>query len=204
MKTEMEYKVEFGKQVKKYLDASGLSENDLAKLLNSSIKNVTEIISGNVGLTIDKMIKIGSIFNVTYYNLANPNFPLPNFTDLDELTKDLIEKRKITGVKTKDKNHALANELNRLIKEGSLNQPNTAKNLLTHMTPSLWKRNPSEITSLLNKAPRNESIVLIRPIKGVNYYIHKDFKGKYATLSDEEILALVVPFESPDNEKYKS
>ncbi|WP_400261330.1 helix-turn-helix domain-containing protein [Sphingobacterium sp. SG20118] len=29
----------------------------------------------------------------------------------------------------------------------------------------------------------------------------EDFKGKYATLSDEEILALVVPFESPDIEQ---
>jgi len=198
MKTVEQFKIEFGKQIKKYLNASGLSKNDLAKLINSSIKNVTEIINGNVGLNIDKMIKIASIFNVTYYNLANPNFPLPNFTDLDKPTKDLIEKRKITGVKTIDKNHTLANELNRLIKEGKLNQPNTAKNLLAYMDPSLKERNPSEITSLLNKAPRNETIILIRSIKGMNYYVHKDFIKKYSALADEEILALVIPFQSID------
>ncbi len=198
MKTELEYKIEFGKQIKKFLNASGLSENDLAKLINSSIKNVTEIINGNVGLNIDKMIKIASIFNVTYYNLANPNFPLPDFMDLDKPTKDLIEKRKITGVKTIDKNHTLANELNRLIKEGKLNQPNTAQNLLAYMDPSLKERNPSEITSLLNKAPRNETIILIRSIKGMNYYVHKDFIKKYSALSDEEISAIVIPFHSAD------
>lgn len=201
MKTELEYKIEFGKQVKKYLNASGLSENDLAKLLNSSNKNVTDIISGNVGLNIDKMIKIAKIFNVAYYNLANPYFSLPDFSDLNEITKDLIKKRKITGIKTIDKNHTLANELNRLIKEGKLNRPNTTKNLLTYMESSLKERNPSEITSLLNKAPRNKSIILLRQIKGINYFIHKDFKDKYTTLSDEEIVVLVVPFKSPDISK---
>lgn len=69
------------------------------------------------------------------------------------------------------------------------------------MESSLKERNPSEITSLLNKAPRNKSIILLRQIKGINYFIHKDFKDKYTTLSDEEIVVLVVPFKSPDISK---
>lgn len=200
----MTQKQVFGKQILKYLEIYGLTITDFAQLIKSNSTYVQNIINGTANLGFDKVIEICELFGMQLHEFANSNVAVKKKENIHSETKDLIEKRKITGVKTKDKNHALANELNRLIKEGSLNQPNTAKNLLTYMTPSLWKRNPSEITSLLNKAPRNESIVLIRPIKGVNYYIHKDFKGKYATLSDEEILALVVPFESPDNEKNKS
>lgn len=159
---------------------------------------IGDLINGNVGLNIDKMIKIANVFNVTNYNLANPNFLLP---DLNEATLKIIEKRKITGVKTIDKNHTLANELNRVIKEGRLNQPNTAKNLLTYMDSLLMERNPSEITNLLKKAPRNEYIVLLRQIKGMNYFIHKEFKEQYSTLSDEEIKSLVVPEKTAKTEK---
>ncbi|KKX46476.1 hypothetical protein L950_0231745 [Sphingobacterium sp. IITKGP-BTPF85] len=46
MKTEIEYKIEFGKQVQKYLVKSGLNVKDFATLINSNVDNVNDIISG--------------------------------------------------------------------------------------------------------------------------------------------------------------
>lgn len=198
MELEKKYTKEFGKQVAKYLKISGLDINDFAKLIKSNADNVNGIIAGEVGITLGKMVKMANVFGIIHYDFANPKFPIPNREELIKNIKNVIEKREAIGKKNIDKKGLLANELNRLIKEGRLNQPNTAKNLLTYMDALLMERNPSEITSLLKKAPRNEYIILLRQIKGMNYFIHKDFKDKYATLSDEEILALIVPFKSTD------
>jgi transcriptional regulator with XRE-family HTH domain len=68
-------------------------------------------------------------------------------------------------IKIKEQDGRLAQELDRLIREGYLNKPVTSKQLLTHMHPDLHSRKSTEITNLLIKAPRNKYIAIVDKVK---------------------------------------
>ncbi|WP_437919812.1 helix-turn-helix domain-containing protein [Sphingobacterium sp. LRF_L2] len=188
---EETYRKEYGRQVAKYLNAFGLTEEDLGKLINSSSDNVRDIVSGKVGLSLSKMIKIANVFSVHYYDFANPGYPLPEERHLSRITKKKIERRKSIGIIQRDQSGFLAQELDRLIREGALNTPKTAKDLHLQMDEQLSKRSATEITNLLNKPPRNLFIIkLSKKISKQNTYIHKDFFVAYEA-SDPDLFSVV-------------
>ncbi len=188
MHGEETYRKEYGGQVAKYLKAFGLTEEDLGKLINSSSDNVRDIVSGRVGLSLGKMIKIANVFSVHYYHFADPSYPLPEERHLSRNTKTKIAKRKSIGVTTRDRTGFLAAELDRLIGDGSFDSPKTAKAIHNLMNPSLSGRSATEITNLLNKAPRNKVIVkLPYKLQKENLYIHKDFESAYLELDTSQL-----------------
>lgn len=193
MKTEVEYKIEFGKQVQKYLVKSGLNVKDFATLINSNVDNVNNIISGKVGLNISRMVKIASLFGIEYYNFANPNFPIPTKSELTINLREVLSRRKIIGDKSNDTKRLLSKELDRLISDGILRIPSTSKILHKKMDAELIKRNPSEITTLLSQPPRSEYIKTLkqRYIKQ-SIYIHKDYFDEYCSLSNEKLAEIIL------------
>ncbi|TDS07468.1 helix-turn-helix domain-containing protein [Sphingobacterium paludis] len=177
---EATYRREYGKQVEKYLKAFGLTEEDLGKLINSSSDNVRDIVQGVVGLSLGKMIKIANVFSVHYYQFADPAYPLPEERHLSSSTRKKIEKRKSMGVVVRDNQNLLAKELDRLITAGFLNKPVTASAIHQAMDPGLSNRNPTEISNLLLKRPRNQLIAkLAAKIGKQNLYVHRDFLPHY-------------------------
>lgn len=191
MDVEEKYKIEFGKQVAKYLKKSGLDIIDFARLIKSNKDNVNDILNGKVGLTIGKMIAIASLFGQVYYNFANPNYPIPDKAELVKNIEEVLKRRKSIGKKTIDKDRLLANELDRLISEGYCNKPVTSKHLLSKMSEKLKERNPSEITNLLGKSPRNQIIVPLFKNSSPKIFVHKGCVAKYEKMSKENILKLV-------------
>lgn len=185
---EQTYRKEYGGQVAKYLTAFGLTEEDLGKLINSSSDNVRDIVSGKVGLSLGKMIKIANVFSVHYYHFADPSYPLPEERHLSQNTKKKIEKRKSIGIITRDQTGLLATELDRLITDGALNDPKTAKAIHNMMDNALSERNPTEVTNLLNKAPRNKIIIkLPYKVGKENLYVHQDFESEYRELDPTQL-----------------
>lgn len=191
MKSEEYYKVEFGKQVAKYLKKSGLDINDFAHLIKSNTENVKDIINGKVGLTIKKMVAIASLFGQVYYNFANPNYPIPAKEELIKNIKDVLARRKTIGKKPIDTDRILASELDRLITEGYLNTPTTAKLLHSKMDKKLAERKSTEITSLLTRPPRNKEIIALKAIKSPKVFVHKDYVSKYEKMTKEDLIKLV-------------
>jgi len=191
MDIEEKYKIEFGKQVDKYLKKSGLDINDFAKLIKSNKDNVNDILNGKVGLTIGKMITIANLFGQVYYNFANPNYPIPDKEELIKNIKEVLKRRKSIGKKSIDKDRLLANELDRLISEGSLNKPCTAKYLHSKMDEKLSEKQSTEITNLLSKSPRNKIIISLFKNSSPKIFVHKDYAAKYEKMSKEEVLQLV-------------
>lgn len=198
MKTEEGYKIEFGKQVAKYLKKSGLDINDFARLIKSNTDNVNDIIAGKVGLTIGKMINIASLFGQVYYNFANPNHPVPERSELIKNIKDVISRRESIGKKDIDKERKLATELDRLISEGHLNTPTTSKLIHAKMDSKLAKRKTSEITSLLGRTPRNKEIISIGKRGTQSIFIHKNYADEYKRLNNEKLIELIVDEEKSD------
>lgn len=191
MNIEEKYKIEFGKQVAKYLKKSGLDINDFAKLIKSNKDNVNDILNGRVGLTIGKMITIANLFGQVYYNFSNPDHPIPDKVALVKNIEEVLKRRKSIGNKIIDKNRLLANELDRLIAEGYLNSPTTAKHLHSQMDKSLSQKSSAEITNLLSKSPRNKIIISLFKKSSPKIFVHKDYAAEYEKMSKEEILGLI-------------
>jgi len=69
--------------------------------------------------------------------------------------------------------------------------PTTSAILLGQMDKQLETRNPSEITNLLRKPPRNKFIVPLTKIGAQQVFIVKDYLEKYQELTEDEIRALI-------------
>ncbi|WP_418360348.1 helix-turn-helix domain-containing protein [Sphingobacterium detergens] len=190
MNVEKKYKIEFGKQVAKYLKKSGIDINDFARLIKSNKDNVNDILNGRVGLTIGKMVTIANLFGQVYYDFANPSHAIPDKVELVKNIEEVLKRRKSIGNKTIDRDRLLANELDRLISEGYLNKPTTAKHLHSQMDKKLEKRKFTEITNLLSKPPRNQMIVPLFKNSSPKIFIHIDHAAKYEKMSKEEVLKL--------------
>lgn len=191
MEKELNYPRKYGKQVARYLKATSLSTADLAKMTKSNTDNVRSIIQGEVGLTLGKMIKIADLFGITYYELADPNFPIPTYSQLPEHTKAVIQRRKKIGTPKRDYGALLAKNLDKLIQTDKVSVPTTSAILLAQMDKALETRNPSEITNLLRKPPRNKFIVPLTKIGAQHVFIMKEYLEKYQELTEEEIRALI-------------
>lgn len=191
MNDEQKYRVEFGKQVEKYLKKSGLNPNDFAQCIKSNINNVNDIIAGKVGLTLSKMITIASLFGQTYYDFANPNFPIPLKSELTKNIKNVLARRKSIGTKEIDKTRVFASTIDNLISKGHFNTPTTSKLTLAAMGEEFKDKKPSEVTSLLSRPPRNENIKSIGKIGTQHIYIHVKHVAKFEKLSKEDLIKLI-------------
>jgi len=152
---------------------------------------VNDILNGRVGLTIGKMVTIANLFGQVYYDFANPSHAIPDKVELVKNIEEVLRRRKSIGNKTIDKDRLLANELDRLISEGYLNKPTTAKHLHAQMDKKLEKRKFTEITNLLSKPPRNQMIVALFKNSSPKIFIHKDHVAKYEKMEKDEILELI-------------
>ena len=191
MNIEQKYRIEFGKQVEKYLKKSGLNPNDFAQCIKSNINNVKDIIAGKVGLTLNKMITIASLFGQTYYDFANPAHPIPPKSELTKNIKNVLARRKSIGTKEIDTTRVFANTIDSLILKGHFNTPTTSKLTLAAMGEEFKDKNPSEITSLLGRSPRNEDIKSIGKLGTQHIYIHVDHASKFEKLSNDELIELI-------------
>ncbi|MDM1140052.1 MULTISPECIES: helix-turn-helix transcriptional regulator [unclassified Empedobacter] len=186
------YQKEYGKRVSKFLIYYNLTEGDLAKLIDSNSTNIRSIINGEVGLNINKMINIASVFGLTYYDFANPKFKLPSKSSLPELTIKIIKERQKKGSIIRDKSNILAVELDRLINEGILNKPITSKILLSLMNSDAQKKSSTSITNLLRKEPRNTLIIQLKQKYGnESIFIEKKYAEKYTNMSTEKLKLLL-------------
>lgn len=182
--TSVNYKKEFGLQISKHLDHYGLTKEDFAQLIRSNSTYVQKIIDGDVSLTFDKIIEIAALFGISYYVFGDiSKEPVSSFEHLPEQTKQKINERANKGIVERNSDNLLANELNRLIAEGKLNTPTTAQILQLSMDSRIAKRSATEITSLLNKPPRNKYIAKLKKVGKQIVFVHKDFAAQYADTS---------------------
>lgn len=186
------YQKEYGKRVSKSLNFYGLTEGDLAKLIGSNSTNIKNIISGKVGLNINKMISIASVFGLTYYEFADPDHKFLLKNKLPEFTVKIIDERQGKGIIIRDVSNILAKELDRLIKENVLNKPVTSKGLISLMNPKARERNSTEVTNLLIKEPRSSLIVQLKhKYRNQSLFVHKDYVKKYERMGKEELKILI-------------
>lgn len=191
MDIEDKYVKEYGNQVQRYLDTFGIVEEDLAKLTGATSNNIKNIINGEVGLNIKKMINIADVFGIPYYHFANPKAAIPSLNKLPKPTQAKIAERQRKGITVRDNENKFSSKLDNLILKGHFNTPTTSKLTLAAMGEEFKDKKPSEVTSLLSRAPRNENIKSIGKLGTQHIYIHVTQAAKFEKLSNDELIELI-------------
>lgn len=157
--------IEFGFQLSKYLAHFELIEADLARVFNTNSHYVKEILTGKKGTTLKTAEKYSNFFGTRYYELANPNFPMPNFESLPNTTKEAILHRKNIGTKIIERNYEndIAGNLDKIIDETDLLlKPSTAEELRLQFPENIRdKITTNRITNLLKKSGRNKIVIKV-------------------------------------------
>ncbi len=191
MNTEDKYIKEYGKQVQRYLDTFGIVEEDLAKLTGATSNNIRNIINGEVGLNIKKMINIADLFGIPYYHFANPKAAIPSLNKLPRSTQTKIAERQRKGITVRDSENKFSSKLDSLILGGHFNKPTTSKLTLIAMGKEFKDKSPSEVTSLLGRVPRNKKIKSIGRLGTQHIYIHIDQASRFKKLSNDELIEII-------------
>lgn len=184
-----QFRKQFGRQVKRYLNHYGIEIVDVVDQLKTNSTYVRRLIKGEITFSFDKMIAIASVFGLPYYKFADPEFPLPKLSELPENTQLIIKNRAEKGKITKDATNSMAVALEDLIEKGALSQPTTSKILFAQIDSAITQgRKSTEITSLLAYEHRIDSFLKL-PFKRIRetIYIGKESASKYLNMDKEKI-----------------
>lgn len=153
--------IEFARGLKKLRLKYNLLQRQIADIagITQSVYSSYETGSTNMGLNDADNIS-RKVWGVGYDNFVKFAGDEIFLDKLPEITLKAIKESK--KLKSKDSEGLLARELDRLIKEGYLNVPVTSKQLLNCMDSVLHSRNPTEITNLLVKSPRNKHVIIAK------------------------------------------
>lgn len=199
MRSIIDIQKDYGKRLDSFMNKFGLTNADMAILINASSQNIHAIIDGSVGLNLKKMISIGDVFNLEYYNFANPKIAYPEIEDLPERTRKVIARRKIIKANSspRDTSNSLAKELDRIIHDGTLNIPLTSHHIHALMSPSVKDKKTTEITSHLRRSPRNKKVFCLTVEFANNkLFVHNDYADKYEKMNIVEITKLMMEYEN--------
>lgn len=149
-------------KIKKYRIHFGLAQSDIANILKWDVARYGGIESGRRTLDINAADCIANVYGLKYYQVGNESTSIPEFAALPKATQSVIVEREKIGIKPKNSDRHLGFYLDQLIKDGVLNTPISAKDVMSHLPPDVQSGLLSmEITSLFNKSPRNKHIVKV-------------------------------------------
>lgn len=167
----IESSVQFGIQLKKYLEHFGLIETDIAKAIGSSSKKIVEIINGQKGVMLETIDTISGLFKLTYYEMGNPNFPFPSFQDLPLKMQGIISKRKELGFVDRDYGFDLGGKLDLVIASDFLEIPRTSEAISMYIEGQVGREIQAvRITDLLGRSPRNKLVIKVGKERSKNLY----------------------------------
>ncbi len=167
-----------------------LSQETVAKLAGIKQSDYSAFERLKRKLSLDEADRISTlVWGVSYKEFVEFSKKEIDLNDLPSSTQTAISES--TGNKLRSTENLLANELDRLISEGYLNKPTTAKHLHSQMDKKLEKRKFTEITNLLSKSPRNQMIIPLFKNSSPKIFIHKDYVAKYEKMEKDEILELI-------------
>lgn len=144
---------QFGEQIKTYLKRFKLYPEDIAYALKTNAESIVKIINGDKSVYLETVEKIADIFGVKYYQMADPEFPLPSKKNLPENTKTLIEERKASGEPKKYGDHDLNQELDKIFRGNFLEIPRTTTEIANELPRSIPStvRTASRVSDAIKK-----------------------------------------------------
>lgn len=188
---EMAYRIEFGIQIKRYLEHFELEVVDIVDILTTNSTYVYRLMRGEVTISFSKMVTLADIFGIPYYDFANPSFPFPAFEALPKGTQTLILGRKKKGKINKNLKVGMSKAFEILAAEGKLDQPFTAKKVFDWMDPSITEgKKSTEVTNIIKR--KDYIVQLPHKISRENIFVHKNNAQFFLEMSFQEIMLYVL------------
>jgi len=167
-------KLEFGKQLIKYREVAGLTQEEYAKFLKLDRKVVHNAESGTHSLGIENLEKHAAAFGVPYYIMGNPNIEPPTYDELPEDLKAYIAQVKIDRERKKEEPQQKIGVVVDQEIPTFLATPKTALEFVNHLKHLGLTSTSQNIKNLLTSKKRSK-IVDVIPAKGEDddKYVYK-------------------------------
>lgn len=141
-------KKEFGKQLAKYRKVTGLTQEEYAKLKGTASSYISKLENGEVNIQVDSMKEHAATFGVTYYQIGNPDFPVPSLKEMPiEIQNASEEARQAREEKAKEKAAQKsrgevdklwsAKKIHELLGKGFFKEPHTSKEVFLTLNPAI-------------------------------------------------------------------
>lgn len=144
----------------------GLTQETVERLAKLKKNKYSRIESGRQEGKSADIDAICSVYGLKNYQMANPKYRKPSVKNLPVVTQKAVLEAKQIGKHPREsqKKIDLGKEIDNLISMGKVDKPITAKQLLAFL-PDEVKENinhdPSRITDLLKRSPRNQIIKIV-------------------------------------------
>ena len=160
-------KLEYAERLKAYRKEAAVSQENLAKAIGVHQPYIADIESGTISIGIDKQEQIAAYFGVRYYEFADPNYPIPDKTELREHIEEYVKSTNTEPGYLKDESNRYSRYLDELLGTAFLQEAKTAKEIsdeiATRFNVSIQ---PTRVSDILSRAPRKHLLVIIRPVAG--------------------------------------
>lgn len=165
--TEKIARIEFAKQLIKYRDTAGISQNVLAQGLNKQQPYIAKIERFKHSVGLDLLVEISTYFGVKYYQMADPDFTIPS---KEELIHSIEEYHKLTDTDTSylsKRSPNYAKNMDKYLQTAYLKESKTSKEIAKDFMDLYQQEIPaSKVSDILSRSPRKELLDIIKPESG--------------------------------------
>lgn len=166
-KSNRSAKLDYGKRLKAFRRASDISQEDLAKAIGVHQPYIAAIEAGNVSIGIDKQEEIALCFGVKYYELSNPNIPVPSKEKLRENIEEYVRLNNTDPGYLSDHSPNFTKYIDDLLSGEFLNEFRSAKEISVELYRLFsLEIAPTRVSDILSRQPRRMRIDIVRPDKG--------------------------------------
>ncbi|PPK99511.1 helix-turn-helix domain-containing protein [Parapedobacter indicus] len=156
-------KVRFGKRLQEFRRAADLTQRDFADFMNTKSNYISELENGLSNPSLEMLIRYANFYGIEFYELANPNFPIPSFDQLPSATRKAIHtlknrqqkaKEKVEVQKKTNKQEGVpgrAKQLHTLLEAGFFKKPKTGKDAFLKLYPGISKKQLTDHTAEIGK-----------------------------------------------------
>lgn len=141
-------KKEFGKQLAKYRKVTKLTQEEYAKYKGTDSSYISKLERGEVNIQVDSMKEHAATFGVFYYQMGNPNHPVPSLEEMPiEIQRASEEARQAREEKAKEKAEQKgrgevdrlwsAKKIHELLGKGFFKEPRTSKEVFLKLNPAI-------------------------------------------------------------------
>lgn len=152
---------EFGRQVKKYRVAAGVSQRDFAQSIDKQQSYIPGIEAGDHGIGLDFIVEISAYFGVKHYNLMDPSVPLPTKEELrDNIRRYVVSKGIDPGYLEKNSPNFTRN-LDLYMETDFLKTEKTSVEIAEDYFHMFKERIlPSKVSDIITREPRSDKLII--------------------------------------------
>jgi len=152
---------EFGRQVKKYRIAAGVSQRNFAQSIDKQQSYIPGIEAGDHSIGLDFIIEISAYFGVKHYKLMDPSEPVPTRQELrDNIRLYVVSKDIDPGYLDKNAPNYTSN-LDLYMQTDMLKTEKTSAEIAEDYFQMFNERIlPSKVSDIITREPRSNKLII--------------------------------------------